>query len=67
MKPPNPTRWLWWLALLIGLAAYGIVYGLKQDVGNLKAQQNIHAVVMFAVVAIGLCIISATSHWWLRR
>lgn len=53
--------------MLIGLAAYGIVYGLKQDVGNLKAQQNIHAVVMFAVVAIGLCIISATSHWWLRR
>lgn len=67
MKRPNPTGWLWWLALLIAAAASGVVYSLRQDVGNINAQQTISTVILFAVVGIGICIISATAHWWLNR
>lgn len=67
MKRPNPTLWLWWLALIIAAVAAGVVYSLQSDVGDPQAQQNASAVILFAVVAIGLCIISATSHWWVHR
>jgi len=67
MKRPNHTGWLWWLALIIGLSAGGLVYYYSQDSGNINAQQNISTIILFASVAIGLCFISATAHWWIRR
>lgn len=67
MNPYNPTRWLWWTALLIAAGAAIIVYFIKQDIGYLNAQQMIGKVIMFAVIGIGICIISATAHWWIRR
>jgi len=67
MKRPSPTRWLWWLALIIAVVASGVVYSLQRDIGDPDAQQNASTVILFAVVAIGLCIISATSHWWVHR
>ncbi|HMP88872.1 MAG TPA: hypothetical protein PJ991_01660 [Kiritimatiellia bacterium] len=67
MNGPSHTSWLWWLATIIGMAAGGIIYYIKQDTGYINSRQTINTVVLFAVVAIGLCIISATAHWWIRR
>jgi predicted anti-sigma-YlaC factor YlaD len=67
MRPPNHTGWLWWLALLIAAAAGVSVYFLKQDVGNIHADQTIRSILLVATVAIGLCIISATHRFWLKR
>jgi len=67
MKGPNHTGWLWWLALFIALIAGVAVYFIEQDPGYIDAAEMVNKVIMFAVIAIGICIISATSHWWLRR
>lgn len=67
MKAPNPTAWLWWLALLIAAGAAAMVYGFSQDVGNPDAAQSIRTVIMLAVIGSGICIIAATSRWWLHR
>jgi len=67
MNGPHPTLWLWWTALLIAAGAGGIVYFIKQDPGYMNADQMIGKVIMFAVIGIGICIISATAHWWVRR
>ncbi len=66
-RSQHPTAWLWWLSLFIAAAAAAIVYGLSQDVGNINADTEIRRVIMGAIIAIGICIISATSHWWVHR
>jgi len=67
MKSPHPTRWLWWLALIISAGASIIVYSIKQDQGNINGQEDIQRVIMFAVVGVGICVISATARWWINR
>jgi len=67
MNGRNPTGWLWWTALLIAAASGIIVYFIKQDRGYLNADVMVGKVIMFAVIGIGICIISATAHWWIRH
>jgi len=62
--PPNGTRWLWWTALLIGVVAAVSVYLVRRDI---ESQSTGNMIILIAVVAIGICVISATSQWWVRR
>jgi len=67
MKPPSQTSWLWRLAILIGLVAAGAIFAIKQDQGMMNAEQTISMIVLVASVSIGVCVISATAHLWLKR
>jgi ABC-type Fe3+-siderophore transport system permease subunit len=67
MKSPQPTRWLWWLAFVIAIATTLIVFFIRQDEGNIDAREQASKVIMFATIAIGICIISATSNLWIKR
>jgi hypothetical protein len=67
MKRMNNTRWLWNLALVIALAAGGLIYFIQQDPGFINAKETISQILFVAVVLIGICAISATSRWWMKR
>lgn len=67
LQPHHRTGWLWWLAGFIALIAGGLIYFIDQDTGNIKAREQINQVILITSVLIGICIISATSHWWLKR
>ena len=67
MKRPHPSAWLWWLALVIASVAAIAVATLHLDRTILDASIMTRKIIMAAVIAIGICIISATSHWWVHR
>ncbi|HMO49878.1 MAG TPA: hypothetical protein PKA21_01980 [Kiritimatiellia bacterium] len=67
MKIPKQSNWLWWLAFWIAAGAVALIVYFKQDAGMINADQHIKTVILIASVAIGLCIISATSQWWIKR
>ena len=65
---PSLTAWLWWLTLLI-LIIGGSVYYLFRVSGSSGADMKQAANLTIAVTSIlaGICIISATSNWWMKR
>jgi hypothetical protein len=67
-KRIHPTRWLWTTALyslLLGAAAASLMYYTMPGPRTLTPE--IRMVAMASVVCAGLCVISATAHWWIRR
>ncbi len=67
-KPFNSITWLWWLALFIlalGAAFAALMYYTAP--GPHVISDDIRRVMMFAIVGSGLCVISATAHWWTHR
>jgi|APTNR8051073442_1049403.scaffolds.fasta_scaffold00090_34 hypothetical protein len=68
VKRIHPTRWLWttaFYALLLGAAAVCLMYYTMPGPRTLTPE--IRMVIMASVVAAGICVISATAHWWIRR
>lgn len=63
----NDKSWLWWLAALIIAAASTAIYFIQRDPLNLNADQQMFTIILFSSVAVGICVISATAHLWLRR
>jgi hypothetical protein len=59
--------WLWWLAAVILAVAASSIYFIQQDPLNLNADQQTNTIILFTGVAVGICVISATAHLWLRR
>ena len=47
--------------------AGGICYLLTRDKINPDMGQQIRLVIMFAVIGAGICIIAATSRWWMNH
>lgn len=66
-KKPNVTGWLWWLAFLIAAVGGTICYFLSKDTVNPDMQRQMMLVAMLTIVGVGICIIAATSHWWMHR
>lgn len=67
-KRVHPNRWLWWAAfyaLALGAGMVCLMYYTAPGPRALTPEMRLVATV--AVVAAGICVISATSHWWLRR
>lgn len=67
LQPSTRTGWLWWLAGLITAIAGALIYFIQQDAGNIAAREQINLVLLISSVLVGICIISATSHWWMKR
>jgi hypothetical protein len=66
-KSLNRTAWLWWMALVIASIAGLSIYFVLQDPLIHDTQQKINSILFGAGTLIGICIISATSQWWLKR
>ena len=65
---PSLTAWLWWLTLLI-LITGGAVYYLFRVSNGSGAEMKQAESLTIAVTSIlaGICVISATSNWWMKR
>jgi hypothetical protein len=66
-RTPNPKAGLWWAAvvtLLIGLSLSYVIHlrGLSPN-----ASQYARLVLAVTITLVGVCVICATSGWWLRR
>ncbi len=66
-KKPNLTGWLWWLAILIAIVGGAVCYMLSLDTMNPDVRQKMMLVATVATIGVGICIIAATSHWWMHR
>ena len=68
MRPPNATRGLWWSAffILVGGAALAYVVSI-QDPFDPITRQHVRLIMAAAVLGAGICVIAATSRWWMRR
>jgi hypothetical protein len=64
---PRPTAWLWKLVLVIVVVTGAVVSLLARDLPDPSAKAAIHKLVAFALVAVGVCVISATSGRWMHR
>ena len=67
-KPKHPRRWLWWAALLIlflGAAFSALSYYTMP--GPRQLSEQVRQIAMFTFVGVGICVISATAHWWTNR
>ena len=64
---PSLHAWLWWLAVLIAGTGGAIAYLFRLN--TLNASSLTHSNLAIAITAIlsGICVICATSGWWLRR
>ena len=66
-QKPNMTRWLWWLALLFIAAGSFVGYQIQQSQINPDAHQQFMLTIMVTVIGAGICIIAATSRFWMHR
>ena len=66
-KKPNITGWLWWLALLIAIVGGVVCYLVSRDTMNPDMRQTMMLVATVAIIGMGVCVIAATSHWWMHR
>ena len=61
------TAWLWWLAFLIAVIGGAIAYILRLNVINEQSIGWSNLMIAATVTLTGICIICATSGWWMRR
>jgi len=52
---------------MIAVGAAIAIYFVKQDPGIINADQIISGITLAAMVGVGICVICATSQWWLHR
>ena len=63
----HPAGGLWWAALLIAVIGGSITYVLSLDRLNPGTRHDWTLSLMITILAVGVCIISATSGWWMKR
>jgi len=61
------VRWLWWLALLCAAAGGGALYYLQNSRPDPNTQVLISMIMLGTVLTVGICVICATAHLWMRR
>ena len=67
-KPFHSKNWLWWCALFSLLAGAAFDYLIYSTMPLPKIiSPEMRQIAMVSVVISGICVISATSHWWTRR
>mgnify|MGYP006308883703 CR=1 FL=1 len=61
------NRGLWLLALLIVIIGGGITWMLHSEASDPTQRQGMLIALAVTILGCGLCIICATSEWWLHR
>ncbi len=65
--PPRPTSGLWWAAFFIAVIGGSLAYVFSLDKTDPALRSNMSMVLLFTIIAVGVCVICATANWWLRR
>lgn len=63
----HQTSWLWAAALVILLIGGTITWLLATQGYNVRAQKAMILFLASTIIGVGICVISATSHWWLHK
>lgn len=66
-RKPNTTGWLWWVALLIAVIGGVIGYYQYHNAIDPTARAHMMLTAVFCTIGIGICIIAATSRFWMHR
>jgi hypothetical protein len=66
-QPQSLTAWLWWLAFLIAVVGGAAAYMLRLNTMRASSVSMSNLVIAVTVSLSGICIICATSGWWMRR
>ena len=66
-KRPNATGWLWWVALLIAIVGGVVVYFVRQDPLDPLQQTKLMLTITICTIGVGICVIAATSRFWMSR
>ena len=64
---PNARAGLWWTAGLILIAGGVLSYIRLLDTMSPRAESNAFLILAVSIALAGICVISATAHWWLKR
>jgi len=64
---PNARAGLWWSAVLILIAGGTLSYIQMLDATSPRAESTAFLILAVSIALAGICIISATAHWWLKR
>jgi predicted membrane channel-forming protein YqfA (hemolysin III family) len=64
---PHPRSGLWWLAILILIAGGAIAYTLTLDPAAQDGSRRAMLVLSISIALSGICVISATAGWWMKR
>lgn len=64
---PNARAGLWWLAVLILIVGGALAYLRLSDPTAVSPDGTAYLILAVSVALAGICIISATAHWWLKR
>jgi len=67
MKKYRPKAWLWWLALFFLLIGGALIYMFSLRLPEPTARTFMGLSMVATIVVVGLCLISASSDWWMRR
>lgn len=63
----HQTGWLWAAALVIFLIGGTITYLLATQDYALRANKTMILCLAGTIIGVGICVISATSHWWIHK
>ena len=66
-KAPNASAGLVWLAVLLLGTGGAMAWFFHQNETDPNAMSKVLLVSMAAVIGAGICLIAATSRWWLKR
>jgi CHASE2 domain-containing sensor protein len=66
-KAPNSVAALFWLALVILGVGGVVIYFLLQDQTDPDTRRRALLTGMCAIVGAGICLIAASSRWWMKR
>ena len=61
------TGWLWGVALVILLIGGTVTYLLSQQGYNPQAHKAMIICLAGTIIGVGVCVISATSDWWMHK
>jgi hypothetical protein len=63
----HPVGGLWWMAFTLAVIGGSVTFVLSLDRMNPSAHANAALGLTFTIIAVGICIICATSDWWMKR
>ncbi len=69
-KPKKFRRtpsWLWWTALVVGTAGGAAIYYLYPDAKTSEEHTVVMLIALFTLLTTGICVIAATSDFWMRH
>lgn len=66
-KAPSAASALFWIALAILGVGGVVIYFLMQDQTDPDTRRRVLMTGMCSIIGAGICLIAASSRWWMKR